>query len=218
MNLTLKFSDLYDDEQFSDGQSIDLRDIPETNSYCSPQARSEILSRILPYPLTGIHWIDSGDYHYASEIFIGRAQEPFCLALLDNHSDAQDGAFGGGMLSCGNWVKVARENNPMLIESIWNTPHLTSSPQIPVYISIDLDVLSPEFARTNWNQGKMSLAELEEMITRIAAGRRVLGIDVCGGLTVAKGAGPADICINLQTRRALASFLDRGSLLSRHLR
>ncbi len=209
MNLTLKFSDLYDDEQFCDGQEIDLRDIPETNSYCSPQAREAVLSRILPYPLCGIHWIDSGDYHYASDIFIGRIQEPFCLALLDNHSDAQDGAFADGMLSCGNWVKVARENNPMLIEDVWNTPVLTSSPQIPVYVSIDLDVLSPEFARTNWNQGEMSLAGMEEMISRIAAARRVLGIDICGGLTVAKGAGPADIGINLQTRRALAAFLGR---------
>ena len=209
MNLTLKFSDLYDDEQFSDGQEIELRDIPETNSYCSPQARREILDRILPHPLRGIHWIDSGDYHYASEIFIGRIQEPFCLALFDNHSDAQDGAFADGMLSCGNWVKVARENNPMLFESIWNTPVLTSSPQIPVYISIDLDVLSPEFARTNWDQGEMSLTGLEAMISRIAATRRVLGIDVCGGLTVAKGADPADIGVNLQTRRALAAFLGR---------
>lgn len=209
MNLTLKFSELYNDEGFSDGTCIDLRDIPETNSYCSAQARREILDRILPYPLAGIHWIDSGDYHYASEIFIGRMQEPFCLALLDNHSDAQDGAFEGGMLSCGNWVKVARENSPMLVESTWNTPVLTSSPQIPVYISIDLDVLSPEFARTNWNQGTMGLGQMEEMVSRIAAGRRVLGIDVCGGLTVAKGAGAADIGLNLQTRRALAAFLGR---------
>lgn len=209
MNLTLKFSELYNDEGFSDGTCIDLRDIPETNSYCSAQARREILDRILPYPLAGIHWIDSGDYHYASEIFIGRMQEPFCLALLDNHSDAQDGAFEGGMLSCGNWVKVARENNPMLVESIWNTPVLTSSPQIPVYISIDLDVLSPEFARTNWNQGTMGLGQMEEMVSRIAEGRRVLGIDVCGGLTVAKGACAADIGLNLQTRRALAAFLSQ---------
>lgn len=209
MNLTLKFSDLYDDEGFSDGVCIDLRDIPETNSYCSPAAREAILGRILPYPPGGIHWIDSGDYHYASEIFIGRIQEPFCLALLDNHSDAQDGAFEDAMLSCGNWVKVARERNPRLVESSWNSPALTSSPQIPVYISIDLDVLSPEFARTNWDQGTMSLGQMEDMLSRIAAGRRVLGIDVCGGLTVAKGAGPADIGINLQTRHALGTFLSQ---------
>ncbi len=209
MNLTLKFSDLYNDEGFSDGTCIDLRDIPETNSYCSPQAREAVLNRLLPFPLNGIHWIDSGDYHYASEILTSRVQEPFCLALLDNHSDSQDGAFEGGTLSCGNWVKVARERNPLLVENVRNTPDLTSYPQIPVYVSIDLDVLSPEFARTNWNQGTMSLTQMEEMVGRIAAGRRVLGIDVCGGLTVAKGATPSDLRINLQTRHALASFLSQ---------
>ena len=36
---------------------------------------------------------------------------------------------------------------------------------IPVYISIDKDVLSNSYAVTNWNQGRMSLEMLENVLT-----------------------------------------------------
>ena len=50
----------------------------------------------------------------------------------------------------------------------------------PVYISIDKDVLSPEYAVTNWYQGSMSLEELEKLLHIIIQQHAVLGIDVCG--------------------------------------
>ena len=72
-------------------------------------------------------------------------------------------------------------------------------PQIPVYISVDKDVLMPDFARTDWDQGRMSLAQLETAVLRATAGHRLLGADVCGGLTRAKGAKDGDMRINLGT-------------------
>ena len=51
---------------------------------------------------------------------------------------------------------------------------------IPVYISIDKDVLRVEDARCNWSQGNMSKEELLEMVSEIYRTRRVLGMDICG--------------------------------------
>lgn len=50
----------------------------------------------------------------------------------------------------------------------------------PVYISIDKDVLSKTYARTNWNQGEMSLSVLEHILKSILTKSRVIGVDICG--------------------------------------
>ena len=49
-----------------------------------------------------------------------------------------------------------------------------------LYISIDKDALSPAYAATNWDQGSLTLDALKECITTLAAGRKILGIDICG--------------------------------------
>jgi len=53
-------------------------------------------------------------------------------------------------------------------------------PTETVWITIDKDVLRPEDAKTNWDQGEMPLDALLEAVRRLCAGRDVLGIDVCG--------------------------------------
>lgn len=84
-------------------------------------------------------------------------------------------------------------------------------PGIPVYISVDKDVLTKDFARTDWDQGCMTLAQLEAAVLRAAAGHRLLGADICGGLTRAKGATDADLSLNLSTDSALAKLF--GNLI-----
>ena len=49
-----------------------------------------------------------------------------------------------------------------------------------VYFSIDKDALSTAFAVTNWDQGSLSTEALKATIARFAAGRKILGIDICG--------------------------------------
>ena len=61
----------------------------------------------------------------------------------------------------------------------WKT-FLENGKNLPVYISIDKDVLSPEDARTNWDQGDMRLETLEQMTEHIVKVRSVLGGDICG--------------------------------------
>ena len=49
-----------------------------------------------------------------------------------------------------------------------------------IYISIDKDALSPTYAATNWDQGSLDVATLKELIADLAAGHKILGIDICG--------------------------------------
>lgn len=76
-------------------------------------------------------------------------------------------------------------------------------PGIPVYISIDKDVLTKDYARTDWDQGCMTLPQLEAAVLRAVSGHRLLGADICGGLTREKGATDADLSLNLSTDLAL---------------
>lgn len=50
----------------------------------------------------------------------------------------------------------------------------------PLYISIDKDILSKEELDTNWDQGDWSLEELVSSLKKVCAGKRVIGIDICG--------------------------------------
>lgn len=49
-----------------------------------------------------------------------------------------------------------------------------------LYISIDKDVLSPADAATNWDQGSLTFEALKSIITELAQGRKILGVDICG--------------------------------------
>lgn len=52
----------------------------------------------------------------------------------------------------------------------------------PIYLTIDKDVLSPDDAHTNWDQGVMRLTELQSMVTLLKD--RVVGSDVTGEVSV----------------------------------
>lgn len=51
---------------------------------------------------------------------------------------------------------------------------------LPVYISIDKDVLSLKYSETNWSQGMMSLPVLENILSYFMQNDRIIGIDICG--------------------------------------
>ncbi len=57
-----------------------------------------------------------------------------------------------------------------------------------LYISIDKDVLSPQAAVTNWDQGDMELERLMALLRAVMRCNRVIGVDVCGEYPVT----PAD--------------------------
>ncbi len=170
--------------------------------YCSVQSAARIRESVAALPLGALHLIGTGDYHYISLFYLERIAVPFRLLLFDNHPDDQPAAFGGELLSCGSWVAEARKL-PLLRSShhIRDISGLAQLPSggVPVYISLDLDILSPDWARTDWDQGEMTLPELEQALLAVAAGHGILGADLCGGLTMEKGAKDEDLALNEKT-------------------
>ena len=205
MNIFINITGVYDEEGWSlaGAHTLDLRQLDGCCCYCDPEAEAALRSAIAPLPLSGVHWIDTGDYHYLSKLWMERVREPFVLALFDNHPDDQATAFGS-LLSCGSWVQAARDGLPLMKADYLNPDDIPG--ELPVYLSIDLDVLSPEYARTDWDQGTLSTAGLIAAVDAIAAGHRILGVDICGGLTIAKGATAGDIAVNLKTRKELEAY------------
>lgn len=197
MNLTVCMSELFFEEEFFLGDVLDFRQLEGINCYCSEEAAEQLRLKLQPYGPEGVHWIDSGDYHYLSLFFLEKITQPFSLVLIDNHPDDQDDAFSAGMLSCGNWVERARESLPMMTDE-----------SDSVYVSLDLDALDENEFRTNWDQGRLSVKEVEQQLLAISRDKRIIGIDVCGGKTQNKGATPEEIALNRAARIRLSEFLN----------
>ena len=190
-------SGMFPDEGWSPVNALvtDLRHLDGTTCYCSSESQTAISQAIKHLPLQAVHWIDGGDYHYLSTLWMERLQEKTELLLIDNHPDDQPPAFGDGLLSCGGWVAYSRQHNPMLV------PHSEN-----IYISIDLDYLSSDFARTNWNQGNATLKELLSMLDNRVAGKKIVGVDICGGISAMQGGTEEDFAINRRTRNTLLEY------------
>lgn len=189
------YSGIYSQENFLDGTVLDFSALEGTECYCSAESAAAIRSALAPYGPGGIHWIDSGDYHYTSLFIQELITEPYALVLFDNHPDDQPGAFGSDLLSCGGWVAEVRR-----LPNWRREAH-------SVYISIDKDVLGRDYARTNWDQGDMTLDGLFAAIRDISLKHRIIGVDVCGELTLLKGACSEDVSINSETNRRIQEFL-----------
>ncbi|MBQ9463397.1 MAG: arginase family protein [Bacteroidales bacterium] len=212
MNIFINISGVYDEESWAlpEAAVLDLRHLDGCCCYCDTEAEETIRNAISGFDVCSVHWIDTGDYHYISKLWMEKIQEPFVLALFDNHPDDQEPGFGR-ILSCGSWVLAARESLPNMKSDYLNTAHIPDN--LPVYLSIDLDVLSKQFARTGWSQGGMKPDDLLSAIGSIASGHNILGIDICGGLTAAKGARAEDFTVNARTRNILAAYFSSHPLL-----
>ena len=189
----------------------DFSSLEGTNCYCDPDSAAEIRRRIREVPLHAVHMTGTGDYHYVSLFYLERIAEPFALVLFDNHPDDQQTAFGGDLLSCGGWVGTAR-SLPLMRADAWFNGVRTPEPLpdgLPVYLSVDLDVLSEQYAMTNWDQGPMSLDSLCTQIREILRCHPLLGVDICGGITLEKGASPADLALNARAEETLCKLFEQ---------
>ena len=219
----MDFSGIYQEEQFYEGEQIswiDLSDISGTNCYCDGDAQAQILERMEKYPVSGIYFIDSGNYHYVTEIMTSQIQKEFQLVVFDHHTDMQKPMIEH-MTSCGDWAEKVLETNPWLQQLVLIGPQekdieqlyrendglmnrkeiseklLTFSAEeihtredknkiskikknLPVYISIDKDILDKQYTETNWSQGNMSLPMLERLLSHFLENGNILGIDICG--------------------------------------
>lgn len=193
---------------------VDCTDLYGTEFFCSPEAEKEFEKRLSNYSLHGIHFIDSGNYHYISKLWCDRIKWPFSLILFDHHTDMQRSSIEG-LLSCGNWVRKMLEDNNYLAKVVvlgaGESQRTTIDPSLcsrvlfygedelrdksawkefsamhlsePVYVSIDKDVLDTEEAITDWDQGSMTLDELERLLKIVFNNEKVIGLDICGEYT-----------------------------------
>ncbi|WP_026505912.1 arginase family protein [Butyrivibrio sp. NC3005] len=56
----------------------------------------------------------------------------------------------------------------------------TLDTELPIYISIDKDVLDKKEIQTNWDQGTMTLNRMLMIIKHLKENFRVIGVDICG--------------------------------------
>ena len=49
-----------------------------------------------------------------------------------------------------------------------------------IYLSIDKDVLAKKFVKTNWDQGEMTLSQLEDILRDLCTNHKVIGMDLSG--------------------------------------
>ena len=92
---------------------VDCKNIEGTNCYCDEMAKEELRRRIAAYSYEGIHFLDSGNYHYLSLLWLEKIDRPFALVLFDHHPDLQAPSWGK-ITSCGGWVREALETNSYL--------------------------------------------------------------------------------------------------------
>ena len=216
----MNFSGIYKNQSFYKNHAekeifwTELSDLSGCNCYCDAEAADRICEEIQNYTGNGIHFIDSGNYHYMTRLWLEKQQVPFRLLVFDNHTDMQPPAFGG-LLSCGGWIAASLEELPLLHEVILVGPdeeaYVQVEPELqqkvcflsreklsmmtaeekedffknldadlPLYISVDKDVLCKEDASTTWSQGDMHLSELMSFLEVVLELQNVVGMDVCG--------------------------------------
>jgi hypothetical protein len=119
--VVMNFSDVYRDFAYKTAcHYIDCSGISGTECFCDGDAQIEIsglISHFRPSGKTGefpgLHWLDSGDYHYLSKLWTDTIAVPFTLLLIDHHTDMQQTSYPG-LLSCGGWVKTVMDTNSNL--------------------------------------------------------------------------------------------------------
>lgn len=266
----MKMTDAYEYQSFYNLREnlieIDCRDIEGTRCYLDDEAKAELLKRMdnvsgkveLSKSINsvdadaelsksmdsvdaeGIHFIDSGNYHYLSLLWLSKINEDFNLILFDHHPDDQPPSFGQ-ITSCGGWVLEAKETLSHLKNvytfgvnevhdpdrvycyeaneaiALGQDSHASNNTfkdiseiptDLPLYISIDKDVLSTDDAITDWDQGDMSLEEMIELLSELVKDRRILGVDICGDSGEMAESGAR---INNQTNELLFDFLSENS-------
>lgn len=145
----MDFSGIYKEEQFFEGEKVswlDVREIPGTNCYCDDEAKTQILEKLEEFSARGIYFIDSGNYHYMTRIWLEKISEPFDLLVFDNHTDMQPPAFGG-LLSCGGWIYDSVMELPLLQKVILIGPDEEAFSRVEPEIQKKVEFLSREKLR-----------------------------------------------------------------------
>lgn len=184
---------------------LDFSNLSGTTGYCSEEAAFSIRNRLKDIQPAGIHYLDDGNHHYMTLFFIERIKEPFDLYVFDHHTDMQRPSLLP-ILSCGGWILTAL-NEIDLLENVCligppafeedlsdeiknriiyldeteaNTGEFLLPGKKRIYISVDLDILSPDEFTSIWDQGSMTKERLNQWLSWLYENTNVTGCDICG--------------------------------------
>ena len=167
--------------------TICFSDLSGTGMYVDEDAEKEIKRRLFAAGIPGkyrIRFLDNGNYHYMTRILASYMEAPFDLITFDNHTDDKPPAFEG-LKSCGSWrLDIVTENKylrkNMLVRSRQDFDKAYIPSKLPLYISLDKDILSRIVLETNWDQGDMTESELFGILQELLKTRKIAAFDVCG--------------------------------------
>lgn len=158
-----------------------------------------------------IFFLGGGDFHHLALPLIARyaGKSPFCVLVLDGHTDAFQAP--DGFVSCGSWLKevvklpavtqVLVLGSSLILDSLptkvtslttkeWQhlfclTPESfeTLLPRDKLYVSIDKDVfLAPTTSCpiTSWGTGQAPAQLVFAFLRWVLRRRQLVGADVCG--------------------------------------
>ncbi len=165
----MNFSGIYKQQQFWQTGEIqrniswvEVQELPGSNCYCDGDAMETLRQKLEEFDADGIHFIDSGNYHYMSRIWLEKLNTPFRLVVFDNHTDMQPPAFGG-LLSCGGWVAASLEELPLLKEVLLVGPDQEAFDQTEPVLREKVRFLSRE------KLGEMTLEEKVSFFEELTA-------------------------------------------------
>lgn len=165
----MNFSGIYKQQQFWQTGEIqrniswvEVQELPGSNCYCDGDAMETLRQKLEEFDADGIHFIDSGNYHYMSRIWLEKLNTPFRLVVFDNHTDMQPPAFGG-LLSCGEWVAASLEELPLLKEVLLVGPDQEAFDQTEPVLREKVRFLSRE------KLGEMTLEEKVSFFEELTA-------------------------------------------------
>lgn len=111
-------SGIYQEEGYEWEQAGDLWDLTQltgTDGYLDPETErfleQELRLKKESGDLPRIRLLDSGNYHYLSKLLLGLEKEELFLLVFDHHTDMQPPALLP-VLSCGSWIRDAKEQYP----------------------------------------------------------------------------------------------------------
>ena len=141
---------------------VEVQELPGSNCYCDEEAAKVLKEKLEKFSAGGMHFIDSGNYHYMSRIWLEKLEVPFRLVVFDNHTDMQLPAFGG-LLSCGGWIAASLEELPLLEKVILIGPDQEAFDQTEPAFRQKVQYLSREKLRTMTPEEKRAFFEKLEM-------------------------------------------------------
>ncbi len=158
---------------------IDLRFLKEKKLMCQLD-KLKFMEKKIPINKSLISFIGKGDYHYFSFIFLKLINEPFVLLVIDNHLDMRYSK--DNFIRCDSWIYNAGLLNNLKQIFYINSSNIDNIPEImiPVYISIDKDIIDRKYLKTNWTQGNLSPDQLFEFLSKIQSKNKIIGVDICG--------------------------------------